>query len=254
MEFPGFSLEGKVMLVTGSARGIGRGIAMAASKMGADVIVHATNRPALEKVVEEIRTQGGKAELVVFDLGKTNEIACGAQEAIDIWGHVDVLVNNAGVARRKAALEITEEDWDVTFGVNLKGLFFLTQAVAKPMIERRKGKIINIASTMGLVGGPTRTVYGASKGGVVTLTKGLAIEWGQYNVTVNTVAPAVTRTEMSAPMLEDKAFYESIIKKMPMGRVGEIFDIAGAVLFLASEAANWVTGQTIAVDGGWLAW
>jgi gluconate 5-dehydrogenase len=254
MEFPGFSLEGKVMLVTGSARGIGRGIAMAASKMGADVIVHATNRPALEKVVKEIRTQGGNAELVVFDLGKMDEIARGVQESIDIWGRVDVLVNNAGVARRKAALEMTEEDWDFTFDVNLKGLFFLTQAIAKPMIERKKGKIINIASTMGLVGGPTRTVYGASKGGVVTLTKGLAIEWGQHNVTVNTVAPAVTRTEMSAPMLEDKAFHEYIVKNIPMGRVGEIFDIAGAVLFLASEAANWVTGQTIAVDGGWLAW
>ena len=254
MAFPGFNLSGKVMLVTGSGKGIGRGIAIAAAQMGANVILNSRTLSDLEEVAEEIRANGGKAEPVVFDVSKMDEIKRGAQEAIDVWGHVDVLVNNAGTNRPKPALELTEEDWDVIYDLNLKGLFFLTQALVKPMIERKAGSIINISSTMGLVGGPLRVAYSGSKGGVVLLTKGLAVEWAPYNITVNAVAPAFTRTPLADVLLQRKEFYDDVVSRIPMGRVGEVDEIVGAILFLASDAARWTTGQTIAVDGGWTAW
>jgi 2-deoxy-D-gluconate 3-dehydrogenase len=183
-----------------------------------------------------------------------DELKRGAQASIDVWGRVDILVNNAGTNRPKPALEVTEEDWDAIYDLNLKGLFFLTQTLVKPMIARKYGRIINIASTMGLVGGPLRTAYSGSKGGVVMLTKGLAVEWAPYNVTVNAVAPAFTRTPLANVLLQRKEFYQDVVSRIPMGRVGEVDDVVGAILFLASDAASWLTGQTIAVDGGWTAW
>ena len=254
MAFPGFELKDKVMLITGSGKGIGRGIALAAAQMGAKVILNSRTPSDLEEVASEIRENGGEAEAVVFDVSDIAQVATGAQAALDVWGRVDVLVNNAGTNRPKPALELTEEDWDAIYDLNLKGLFFLTQTLVKPMIERESGKIINISSTMGLVGGPLRTAYSGSKGGVVLLTKGLAVEWAPHNVTVNAVAPAFTRTPLADVLLQRKEFYEDVVRRIPMGRVGEVDEVVGAVLFLASDAANWVTGQTIAVDGGWVAW
>lgn len=254
MAFPGFELNDKVMLITGSGKGIGRGIALAAAQMGAKILLNSRTLADLEEVASEIHTNGGEAEPVVFDVSKMDEVARGAQAAIDVWGRIDVLVNNAGTNRPKPALELSEEDWDAIYDLNLKGLFFLTQTLVKPMIARKNGKIINISSTMGLVGGPLRTAYSGSKGGVVLLTKGLAVEWAPHNVTVNAVAPAFTRTPLADVLLQRKEFYEDVVRRIPMGRVGEVDEVVGAVLFLASEAANWVTGQTIAVDGGWVAW
>jgi len=254
MAFPGFQLTDKVMLITGAGKGIGRGLAIAAAQQGAQVILNSRTRSDLEEVADEIRAAGGKAEPVVFDVSKMDEIRRGAQEAIDVWGRVDILVNNAGTNRPKPALEVTEEDWDAIYDLNLKGLFFLTQTLVKPMIERKYGRIISIASTMGLVGGPLRTAYSGSKGGVVMLTKGLAVEWAPHNVTVNAVAPAFTRTPLANVLLQRKEFYQDVVSRIPMGRVGEVDDVVGAILFLASDAAAWLTGQTIAVDGGWTAW
>ena len=254
MAFPGFELNDKVMLITGSGKGIGRGIAIAAAQMGAKVLLNSRTLADLEEVAGEIRSNGGEAEPVVFDVSQMDEIAHGAQAAINVWGRIDVLVNNAGTNRPKPALELSEEDWDAIYDLNLKGLFFLTQTLVKPMIARKSGKIINISSTMGLVGGPLRTAYSGSKGGVVLLTKGLAVEWAPHNVTVNAVAPAFTRTPLAEVLLQRKEFYEDVVRRIPMGRVGEVDEVVGAVLFLASEAANWITGQTIAVDGGWVAW
>ncbi|RKU25863.1 2-deoxy-D-gluconate 3-dehydrogenase [Candidatus Poribacteria bacterium] len=254
MAFPGFELNDKVMLITGSGKGIGRGIALAAAQMGAKILLNSRTLADLEEVASEIHANGGEAEPVVFDVSKMDEVARGAQAAIDVWGRIDVLVNNAGTNRPKPALELSEEDWDAIYDLNLKGLFFLTQTLVKPMIARKNGKIINISSTMGLVGGPLRTAYSGSKGGVVLLTKGLAVEWAPHNVTVNAVAPAFTRTPLADVLLQRKEFYEDVVRRIPMGRVGEVDEVVGAVLFLASEAANWVTGQTIAVDGGWVAW
>jgi gluconate 5-dehydrogenase len=254
MAFPGFNLDDKVMLITGSGKGIGRGLAIAAAQMGAKVVLNSRTLSDLEEVAAEIRANGGEAEPVVFDASKVDDITRGAQEAIDIWGRVDILVNNAGTNRPKPALEVTEEDWDVIYDLNLKGLFFLTQTLVKPMIERKYGRIINLASTMGLVGGPLRTAYSGSKGGVVLLTKGLAVEWGPHNVTVNAVAPAFTRTPLANVLLQNEEFYKDVVSRIPMGRVGEVDEVVGAILFLASDAAGWVTGQTLAVDGGWTAW
>ena len=254
MAFPGFELNDKVMLITGSGKGIGRGIAIAAAQMGAKVLLNSRTPADLEEVAKEIHANGGEAVPVVFDVSKMDDIARGAQAAIEVWGRIDVLVNNAGTNRPKPALELSEEDWDAIYDLNLKGLFFLTQTLVKPMIARKNGKIINISSTMGLVGGPLRTAYSGSKGGVVLLTKGLAVEWAPHNVTVNAVAPAFTRTPLADVLLQRKEFYEDVVRRIPMGRVGEVDEVVGAVLFLASEAANWVTGQTIAVDGGWVAW
>lgn len=254
MAFPGFNLTGKVMLITGSGKGIGRGLAIAAAQMGASVILNSRTLSDLEEVASEIRASGGKAEPVVFDVSDIDDIRRGAQEAVDIWGQVDVLVNNAGTNRPKPAVDVTEEDWDAIYDLNLKGLFFLTQELVKPMLERKDGRIINIASTMGLVGGPLRTAYSGSKGGVVLLTKGLSVEWAPHNVTVNAVAPAFTRTPLADVLLQRKEFYDDVVSRIPMGRVGEVDEVVGAILFLASDAARWVTGQTIAVDGGWTAW
>jgi NAD(P)-dependent dehydrogenase (short-subunit alcohol dehydrogenase family) len=252
--FPGFDLSGKVIVVTGAGRGIGKSIALCAAQMGAEQALGSRTVPELEETAREIRSAGGpRVECFPLDVTQMDAIHTFVEQVLAAFGRIDVLVNNAGTNRIKPAMEVTEEDWDTILDTNLKGLFFLTQAVARGMIERRQGKIINIASQAGLVGGPLRAPYCGAKGGVVNMTRALAAEWAPYNVTVNGVAPTVTRTPLAERAMQNPAFRETVERQILLGRLAEPEEIAGAVLYLASDAANMVTGQTIAVDGGWTA-
>ena len=169
------------------------------------------------------------------------------------FGHIDILVNNAGVNRPQWALDVTEENWDLVMNTNLKALFFCAQTVGRVMIKQKKGKIINISSDAGSVGLLRRAAYCASKGGVNLLTKVLALEWAQYNINVNAIAPAFIKTPLTEPMFEEKGFREYVLGNTPLGRVGEPKDVSGALVFLASEASNYMTGSVMLIDGGWTA-
>jgi len=248
-----FDLTGKTALVTGAGKGIGQAIAIAFAEFGADLLICSRTEADLEKTAQKIRGYGRKAYPFLMDISNMEDVRRGSQKAIGMADQIDVLVNNAGTNIPKKALEVTEREWDIIQNTNVKGLFFFTQAIAKGMIERKKGKIINIASNMGLVGTTERSPYVTSKGAVVLLTKALALEWAPYNVNVNAICPSLIKTPLVAPKLADPEFMTNMLRKIPMGRPGEVEDVTGAALFLASEASNFVTGHALAVDGGYVA-
>ena len=250
--FTEFNLLGKVALVTGAARGMGREFALALAKYGADLIV-CDILPDLQKVRPEIERFGRKALVQQTDLTKIPEIQAMVGEATRVFGRIDILVNNAGVNIPQWAAEVTEEAWDRVINLNLKGLFFCYQAVGKGMVRQRKGKIINVSSTMGSVGLERRAAYSSSKAGVNLLTKVLAIEWAPYQINVNAIAPTFVETPLTKPMFEEKGFRDSVLGNIPLGRIAQTRDITGAIIYLASEASNMVTGHVLLIDGGWTA-
>src|SRR5215212_1896169 len=244
-----FELTDKVMVVTGAGRGIGRAIAVMAAEAGAHLVLGSRTVPELEAVSAEVAPRGRRVLCRPLDVCDRASIDRFVADTLAAFGRIDVLVNNAGTNRLKPALEVTEEDWDAILDTNLKGLFFLTQAVARSMVERRSGRIINIASQAGLVGGPIRAPYCASKAGLINLTRALACEWAPFGVTVNGVAPTVTRTPLAERAMENPAFRETVERNILLGRLAEPEEIAAAVIYLASDAAAMVTGHTLAVDG-----
>ncbi len=250
---PSTDLKGKKAVVTGAGKGIGRGIALAYAEMGADVALVSRTESDLKKVAAEIEAMDRQALVVPADVSKVAEIRRMTAEVMDAFGRIDILVNNAGRNILSPALEVTEEDWDKVLELNLKGLFFCCQAVGKYMVRQRKGKIINITSQMGVVALPNRVTYCASKGGVVQLTKVLALEWAQYNVNVNAIGPTFIKTPLTEPILANEEFRQEVLWRIPMGRVGEVRDVVGAAVFLASDASDFITGHTLLVDGGWVA-
>lgn len=254
MNFPDFSLAGEKAIVTGSSKGIGRGIALALAHAGADVAVTSRDAARVEPVAQEIRQMGRAALSLALDVMDVASIDRMVAQVRDRFGRIDILVNNAGINIPEAAVEVTESHWDAVLDTNLKGLFFCAQRVGRVMLEQGRGKIVNVASQMGLVGGRLRAAYCASKGGVVQLTKVLAIEWSRHGVNVNAVAPTFIRTPLTAPMFEDEAFRQEVLSNIPLGRIGEVEDVMGSVVFLASSAADLITGETLLVDGGWVAW
>ena len=254
MDFPDFSLTGQKAIVTGSSKGIGRGIALALAHAGADVVVTSRDAARAEPVAQEIRGVGRDALAVALDVADVESIDCMVPAVLEHFGRIDILVNNAGINIPELAVDVTEAHWDAVLDTNLKGLFFCSQRVGREMLDQGRGKIVNIASQMGLVGGRLRAAYCASKGGVVQLTKVLAIEWSRHGVNVNAVAPTFIRTPLTEPMLADEAFRQEVLSNIPLGRIGEVEDVVGAVVFLASSAADLITGQTLLVDGGWVAW
>ena len=249
----GFSLEGKVALVTGGGRGLGRGIALALAEAGADVAIASRTRSDLEAVAGEIEAKGRRARVVVGDVSAPREAHRLVEEAADWRGRLDVLVNAAGVNKRIPSLEVREEDWDWILGVNLKGTFFVCQAAGEVMVNQGKGSIINIASLLSAVGIPTLAPYAASKTGVVGLTRVLAAEWGPHGVRVNAIAPGYFRTKMTEGLFSDPKWVERLKRQVPLSREGFPEDLGGAAVFLASEASRYITGQVIYVDGGYLA-
>lgn len=249
-----FSLGGKRALVTGGSRGLGEVIAVGLAEAGADVAVAGRSGPDLERVARRIQELGQKAVVVRADVTRVQDVQRMVAEAEEQLGPLHILVNNAGVNLPGPALEVTEDEWDLVLDTNLKGLFFTAQAVARRMVERRYGRIVNMASQMGFVGFYFRAAYCASKAGVVNLTRVLAVEWAPYGVTVNAVAPTFVETAMTRSMLEDPWFREEVLRRIPMGRLADPQDVVGAVLYLASDAAAMVTGHTLLVDGGWVAW
>lgn len=254
MQFPKFDLAGKVAVVVGAGRGIGRILALGLADAGADLVVCSRTTSELESLAEEIRSMGRKALVRPIDITVLSEIETLAEATKSALGKIDILVNNSGTNVHEPALEVTEEHWDRIINTNLKGLFFCCQIIGRIMVEQRRGKIVNIGSTFGLVGNENRSVYCASKGGVTQLTKVLAIEWASHNINVNAIAPTATRTPMNEKLFADPEWRKEVLRKIPAGRFCHPEDLVGAVVYLSSEASDMVTGVTLPVDGGWTAW
>ncbi len=247
-----FGLKGRVAIVTGSSRGLGQAICIALAEAGAEVfgVSHGPSDQT-KKLVEEA---GGRFEYIGADLGDASVLKVVVDKAVEVYGKVDILVNNAGTIRREDALEFSEKDWDDVMNLNLKSVFFLSQAVAKRFVAQGSGgKIVNIASMLSYQGGIRVPSYTSSKSGVMGLTKALATEWAKYGINVNGIAPGYMATDNTKQLREDEARYNEILGRIPAGRWGEPSDLAGPVVFLASENADYINGFTLAVDGGWLA-
>jgi len=241
-------LDGKLALVTGASRGIGRAIAQALAAEGASVVLGARDEAKLQEVVAAITASGGKAEALALDGARAESVAAGCEQLLAAHGRLDHLVNNAGITRDTLLLRMKPEQWSEVLDTNLTGAFLCTQAALRPMLKQRAGRIVNITSVVGLTGNAGQANYAASKAGLIGFTKAVAREVASRNITVNAVAPGFIETDMTAAMT-DKA-KESMAAAIPLGRVGSPQDVAGAVCFLVSDAAAYVTGQVLAVDGG----
>mgnify|MGYP000989607542 CR=1 FL=1 len=250
---PSFSLAGRVVLVTGANRGIGRGVADALAATGAIVAVAARNAAEAEATVSEIRAAGGRASGHALDVTDVSSIDAVVADVVATHGRIDVLVANAGLGANHPALDVTEADWDEMMSVNAKGLFFCAQAAARVMIPQGSGRIVAMSSQASLVGIRDHAVYCASKGAVNQLVRVLALEWGSLGVTVNAVAPTFIYTPGTAARLGQPEYLQGVLDRIPIGRVGTMADVAGAVIYLASDAAAMVNGVVLPVDGGWTA-
>jgi NAD(P)-dependent dehydrogenase (short-subunit alcohol dehydrogenase family) len=253
-DFPQFDLPGRVALVTGAARGLGRAIALALANAGADVAIGLRDVAADGGLAAEIDRLGRRVLALQMDVSRKDQIFRAIDEAVRHFGRLDILVNNAGIAPENLAEDVLEKDFDETLAVNLKGTFFVSQAAGRVMIWQQSGRIINMSSQAGFVALPTESIYCMTKAGISHLTKCLAVEWGKYNITVNAVAPTFIRTPGTEAVLSDPTFRNDVITRIAaLHRIGEPVDVAGAVVFLASPAASLITGQTILIDGGWTA-
>lgn len=247
---PDFSLEGRVALVTGGSRGIGRQIALCLAGAGADVVVVSRNLDQARETAAEAARSGCNALALSYDVSVYENNLRLVKETVHRMGRLNILVNNAGMTVAKPALEVAEKEWDTVFNLNLKGMFFTSQAAAGIMAGQGGGKIINVASLAGLRGTKNMAPYAASKAAVISLTKSLAREWGRYKIFVNAVAPGYIRTDMNVEALKNEKLISGLISATPLGRLGEVEDIGGAVLLLAGKASDFMTGQTIVLDGG----
>jgi len=246
-----FSLTGKVAVVTGASRGLGQGFARALAAAGADVAITSRTVSTLSPFVEELERMGRNALPLPLDVRHLESIRESVKAVLAEFGRIDVLVNNAGCNVRKPAVEVTEQDWDVVLDTNLRGAFFMAQAVARQsMIPRGYGRIINIGSVTSVSGFAGLAPYGASRGGIKQLTMSLADDWGSHGITVNCLAPGWFRTQQNAVMYEDAEWVEYLCDRIPLKRPGQPGDLDGAVVFLASDASAYMTGQILLVDGG----
>jgi 2-dehydro-3-deoxy-D-gluconate 5-dehydrogenase len=249
-----FRLDAKVALVTGASRGLGAAMASALAEAGADVVLHASERPAETTASDIAARTGRRTTLLTADLAKPNAAAELVSRAIAAYGRIDILVNNAGTIRRRPAADHPDEDWDVVIAVNLSSVFRLCRAAGRHMIDRGEGgKIVNIASLLAFQGGITVPGYAAAKGGVAQLTKALANEWAPHRINVNAIAPGYMETDNTAALRADATRFRQITERIPAGRWGRPEDLGGAVVFLSSPASDYVHGHVLVVDGGWMA-
>jgi NAD(P)-dependent dehydrogenase (short-subunit alcohol dehydrogenase family) len=249
-----FELEGKTAIVTGASRGIGKAVAMGFAKAGANLVLVSRNPSALEGVAREVEKTGRKSLKIPADIGNPKDISKVVESTLKVFPRIDILLNNAGISPiLSRAEEVKLNEWEEIIRVNLTGTFLLCQAVGKVMIQQEGGKIINMVSVGAVVGFPRQVGYCATKGGILQLTKVLAIEWTRYNIQVNAIGPAYLETELTDGMRKSKIISENLIRRTPMGRFGQPEEVIGAAIFLASDASSYVTGQTLFVDGGWLA-
>ena len=245
-----FDLTGQVAIVTGTSRGLGQHFARALAKAGADLVLTSRSRETLAPFEAEMKALGRRVLSLELDVQKQESIEQMVAEAEAAFGQLHILVNNAGCNIRKPALDVTWQDWNQILDTNLRGTFFVAQAVARRMIAKGYGRIVNIGSVTSVFGYAGLAPYGASRGGVRQLTMSLADDWGRHGVTVNCLAPGWFRTDQNKVLYEDKEWVEYLIERIPLKRPGEAHDLDGAVVFLASEASRYVTGQTLLVDGG----
>ncbi|HEX4032048.1 MAG TPA: glucose 1-dehydrogenase [Terracidiphilus sp.] len=245
-----FDLTGQVAIVTGTSRGLGQYFAKALARAGADLVLTSRNRETLAPFEAEIKALGRRAVSLELDVRSQDSIEKMAADAEAAFGQIHILVNNAGCNIRKPALDVTWDDWNQILDTNLRGTFFVAQAVGRRMIAKGYGRIVNIGSVTSVFGYAGLTPYGASRGGVRQMTMSLADDWGKHGVTVNCLAPGWFRTEQNKVMYEDEGWVEYLVERIPIKRPGQPHDLDGAVVFLASEASRYVTGQILLVDGG----
>jgi NAD(P)-dependent dehydrogenase (short-subunit alcohol dehydrogenase family) len=247
---PSFRLDGKRALVTGGGRGIGLAAASALAEAGAHVTLAARTGAEIEEAAAAIRARGDKADALVLDVTDLDAVKAAIADAEPF----NILVNNAGTNRPKYLMDVTVEDYDVIMGLNVRAAFFMAQAVARRLIEgKRPGSIINISSQMGHVGAARRTVYCASKHAMEGFTKAMAVELAPHNIRVNSLGPTFLETPMTRPFFENKAFRDEVLSKIKLGRLGQLHEVTGAIVFLASDASSLMTGAALVVDGGWTA-
>ena len=246
-------LTGKVAIVTGGGKGIGRSIALALSECGAKVVIAARSEQEIDAVAEEIRDRGREALAHVTDVTHGDRIDALVEETLRAFGGLHILINNAARSFLRPLMDLREDGFDKIFDTNVKGTFLLSRAAAKVMMGQGGGRIVNVTTVGAVRGGPLMGAYYASKAAVKMLTMCMAVEWGPLNVLVNAVGPGMTRTHFSQPIWANPEIEQQLVSRIPLGRIGEPEDIVGAVLFLCSDAAKYITGQTIYVDGGMLA-
>jgi len=248
-----FSLAGKTALITGASRGIGKAIAAAIGQAGADVACHSRNAGDAREAAAAVMEAGQRSVEVAGDMSDASVPSRLIEEVVEEFGRIDILVNNAGMIRRAPAVEYAEEDWAAVIDVNLSSVFRLSQAAGRRMVEQGSGKIINIASLLSFQGGITVPAYTASKSGVAGLTKALANEWARSGVNVNAIAPGYITTDNTSALRSDETRNRQILERIPAGRWGDPADLAGAAVFLASAASDYINGHILVVDGGWMA-
>jgi NAD(P)-dependent dehydrogenase (short-subunit alcohol dehydrogenase family) len=248
-----FDLSGKVAMVTGSTRGLGEVAAMALAKAGADIAICGRNKDDLKRVSTAVMHTGKAAEGVHLDVTSADSVRAGVDRILQHFGKIDILVNNAGVNHRVPALEYDEEAWDMVINTNLKGYFLVAKAVVPQMIEYGYGKVINMSSILGTIALPNQLAYAASKGGVDQMTKVMAVEWAKQGVRVNAIGPTYFETDLVTQIRNDPERFNFINERTPMGRWGYLNELEGIVIFLAAPASDFITGQTIYIDGGWTA-
>jgi NAD(P)-dependent dehydrogenase (short-subunit alcohol dehydrogenase family) len=253
-EFPSFDLAGQTALVTGASRGLGRAISLALANAGADVALGLRDPASGNDLVREIQAMGRRALAVPMDVRRRDQIDAAIGTVVATFGRLDIVVNNAGLGPSAPAEEVTEENFDLTIDVNVKGVFFVSQAAGRVMIRQGYGRIVSLSSQAGFVALPGESIYCMTKAAVAHLTKCLAVEWGRHGITVNAVAPTFIRTPGTEADLADPVFEAEVIERVAaLHRIGEPMDVAGAVVFLASPAASLITGTTLLIDGGWTA-
>lgn len=253
MSYPGLDLNGKTAVVIGGSSGIGRALALGLAQAGADVIPSARRTPEVAAAAAEIQRLGRRSLAITCDVTSEPSLRQLLQQALTAFGKVDILVNSAGIARRSPTLDLSEQDWDAILDINLKGVLHACKIFGRHMLERRYGRIINIASLSSFLGLFEVAAYAASKGGVLSLTRSLAVEWAPHGVCVNAIMPGVFRTALNQKLLDGTPRGQEFLLRTPMKRFGQVEELVGAAIFLASESAGFVTGATIPVDGGFLA-